>query len=455
MSSETKVQTSPPTESKEALKYYSATQWQLVWWRFRRHRLALTGGYVLLFFALMGLFANFIAPYGTGPLDSMNDTSYPEGKPQWPQFWDEDGFTFQPFFYVTKKVPDPILLQPKPVPLLIPAPAAGCDTAQDALKGAKKEIRSLEDRDALEPYQAAVDTTCYDKVKRSISFFVHGDPYKLFGLIPTDRHLFGAAEIDIDRLSERYGEDEVKKILPDLEKAQEAGYHLFGTGKLGDDLFSQVIFATRTSLSIGVLGVFLAFILALIIGGVAGYFGGWIDYGIQRVTEVVRVIPIIPLYMGLAAAMPKEWSNMQIFFVMSLILGLFGWPTLARRIRSQLLTLRTEDYVLSARLSGASSARIIGRHLLPAFTSYIIVDLVISFPYMILSETALSFVGLGLRRPTLSWGVLLQDAQSVKALEQTPWLFIPVAFVVTAVLAFTILGDGLRDAADPYQVSDS
>lgn len=145
---------------------------------------------------------------------------------------------------------------------------------------------------------------------------------------------------------------------------------------------------------------------------------------------------------------------MQIFFVMSMILGLFGWPTLARRIRSQLLTLRTEDYVLSARLSGARPARIISRHLLPAFTSYIIVDLVISFPYMILSETALSFVGLGLRRPTLSWGVLLQQAQSVKALEQQPWLFIPVIFVVVAVLAFTILGDGLRDAADPYQVSD-
>jgi len=195
--------------------------------------------------------------------------------------------------------------------------------------------------------------------------------------------------------------------------------------------------------------------LALIIGGIAGYFGGWADYVIQRMTEVVRVIPIIPLYMGLAAAMPKEWSNMQIFFVMSMILGLFGWPTLARRIRSQLLTLRTEDYVLSARLSGAKPARIIGRHLLPACTSYIIVDLVISCPYMILSETALSFVGLGLRRPTLSWGVLLQDAQSVKALEQTPWLFIPVIFVVIAVLAFTILGDGLRDAADPYQVSDN
>ena len=443
------------SESQEALKYYSATQWQLVWWRFKRHRLALTGGLVLFLMILMSLFANFLAPYGTGPLDSMNDVSYPEGAPQWPQFFNEDGFVFPPYYVVTKKVPDPILLQPKPVPLLINAPSADCDPAKEALKGAKPQVTDpLQAAAALKPFKDAVDAACFDEITRSIDFFVHGDPYKLLDLISTDRHLFGAGEIDIDGLSEKYGEGEVKKILPDLEKAAEAGYHLFGTGKLGDDLFSQAMFATRTSLSIGVIGVFLAFVLALIIGGIAGYFGGWADYVIQRMTEVVRVIPIIPLYMGLAAAMPKEWSNMQIFFVMSMILGLFGWPTLARRIRSQLLTLRTEDYVLSARLAGARPARIISRHLLPAFTSYIIVDLVISFPYMILSETALSFVGLGLRRPTLSWGVLLQDAQSVKALEQTPWLFIPVIFVVVAVLAFTILGDGLRDAADPYQVSD-
>jgi peptide/nickel transport system permease protein len=165
---------------------------------------------------------------------------------------------------------------------------------------------------------------------------------------------------------------------------------------------------------------------------------------------VVRVVPIIPLYMGLAAAMPKEWSTTQVYFAMTLILGLFGWPTLARRIRSQLLSIRGEDYVIAARLAGARPGRIIGQHMLPSFTSFIIVDLVISFPYMILSETALSFVGLGLRPPTVSWGVLLQQAQSVRVIEQTPWLFIPAVFVVVAVLAFTIIGDGLRDAADPY-----
>jgi peptide/nickel transport system permease protein len=213
------------------------------------------------------------------------------------------------------------------------------------------------------------------------------------------------------------------------------------------------MYATRTSLSIGVLGVLIAFVLALIIGGTAGYAGGWIDYGIQRLTEVVRVIPVIPLYMGLAAAFPAEWSSLQVYFAMTVILGLVGWPTLARRIRGQLLTQRDSDYVIAARVSGASAYRIISLHMLPAFASYIIVDLVISFPYMILAETALSFVGLGLRPPAISWGVLLQDAQNIRTIEQAPWLFMPGFFVVAAVLAFTVLGDGLRDAADPYTVS--
>jgi peptide/nickel transport system permease protein len=226
--------------------------------------------------------------------------------------------------------------------------------------------------------------------------------------------------------------------------------HLWGTDELGRDVFSRTLYATRTSLSIGVMGVMISFVLALIIGGIAGYAGGLGDSAIQRMTEVIRVVPVIPLYMGLAAAMPRDWTTTQVYFAMTLILGLVGWPTLARRIRSQLLSIRNEDYVVAARLAGARPSRIIATHMLPSFTSFIIVDLVISFPYMILSETALSFVGLGLRPPAVSWGVMLQQAQSVRVIEQTPWLFIPAAFVVLAVLAFTLVGDGLRDAADPY-----
>jgi peptide/nickel transport system permease protein len=366
------------TESKEALRYYSATQFQLIWWRFRKHRVAQTGALILIILALAGLFAEFLAPYGgTTRLKDVVLVS-----PQIPRFCNDDGCTLRPFLPGVKSERNPETLR----------------------------------------MEITVDLT----VRRDIYFFVQGESYKLLGLIEMDTHLFGV---------------------------EEGSMHLFGTDSLGRDLFSRALFATRTSLSIGILSVLISFVLALIIGGTAGFFGGWIDYGIQRLTEIVRVVPVIPLYMGLAAAFPKEWSTTQVYFAMTLVLSVVGWPTLSRRIRGKLLSLRGEDYVIAARLAGAGPSRIIGRHLLPAFTSYIIVDLVISFPYMLLSETALSFVGLGLRPPAMSWGVLLQDAQTVRAIEQAPWLFIPAAFVVTAVLSFTVLGDGLRDAADPYQVS--
>ncbi|NJN18459.1 MAG: ABC transporter permease [Oscillochloris sp.] len=365
-------------ESAATLRYYSASQWQLVWWRFRRHRAALVGGTILLVMALTGLFAGFLAPYG----GETRNTEYLLGPPQPLRFWDANGFSLRPFVHGVTTARDPITLRRIPT---------------------------------IDP-----ETRWY------LQFFVRGEPYQLLGVIGSDIRLFGA------------GADNV---------------HFFGTDELGRDLFSRTMYATGTSLSIGVLGVLIAFVLALLIGGIAGYAGGWLDYGIQRMTEIVRVIPVIPLYMGLAAAFPSEWSSLQVYFAMTLILGLVGWPTLARRIRGQLLALRDEDYVVAARLAGAGPGRLIGVHLLPAFTSYIIVDLVISFPYMLLSETALSFVGLGLRPPAISWGVLLQEAQNVRTIAQAPWLFIPAAFVVTAVLAFTIVGDGLRDAADPYTVS--
>ncbi len=372
-----------PLEPKRAedagkLKYYTASQWQLVWWRFKKHRLAMAGALVLFVMGFCGLFSGFMAPYGV----TTRDMSYLQGGPQLPRFFDHKGFSLRPFVQGVTTRRDPVTL------------------------------RKIAVKDP--------DTRWY------IQFFVSGESYRMWGLIDTDIHLFGV---------------ENGKI------------HLFGTDELGRDLYSRTLFATGTSLSIGILGVFTAFVLALIIGGIAGYAGGTVDYVIQRVTEIVRVIPIIPLYMGLAAAFPKEWSNDQVYFAMTMIFGLIGWPTLARRIRSHLLSQRSEDFVLAAELSGASAGRIITRHLLPSFTSYIIVDLIISFPYMILSETALSFIGLGLRPPSVSWGILLQDAQNIRAIEQAPWFFIPAVFVVVAVLAFTILGDGLRDAADPYSVT--
>lgn len=364
-------------EREKRLKYYSASQWTLIWWRFRRHRAAMLAASLLIFMGILGIFAEFVAPY----TPTTRDTKYLDGAPQIPMFCDHNGCSATPFVHGVKTKRDLVTLRA----ISIPDP----------------------------------ETRVY------VKFFATGESVDLFGFLPIKTHLFGL--------------DDPKAKL-----------HLWGTDDLGRDVFSRTIYATRTSLSIGVMGVLIAFVLALIIGGIAGYAGGMVDNIIQRVTEVVRVVPIIPLYMGLAAAMPKEWSTTEVYFAMTLILGLFGWPTLARRIRSQLLSIRSEDYVIAARLAGARPFRIITQHMLPSFTSFIIVDLVISFPYMILSETALSFVGLGLRPPTVSWGVLLQQAQSVRVIEQTPWLFIPAIFVVVAVLAFTVVGDGLRDAADPY-----
>jgi len=362
-------------ERRARERYYSASQWTLIWWRFRRHRMAMAGAAVLATMAILGLFAEFFAPYGP----TQRNATYLSGPPMVPMFCDHNGCSLRPFVHGTRTERDPVTLRSRSVP---------------------------------DP-----------ETRLHVQFLVEGPRTHLMGVIPIERRLFG---LDEGRL------------------------HLWGTDSLGRDIFSRTLYATRTSLSIGVLGVLISFFLALSIGGAAGYFGGALDYSIQRLTEIIRVIPVIPLYMGLAAAMPREWSTTQVYFAMTLILGAVGWPTLARRIRSQLLSIRNEDYVVAARLAGAKPRRIIAQHMLPSFTSFIIVDLVISFPYMILAETALSFVGLGLRPPAVSWGVMLQDAQSIRAIEQAPWLFIPAVFVVVAVLAFTVIGDGLRDAADPY-----
>lgn len=260
-----------------------------------------------------------------------------------------------------------------------------------------------------------------------LEFFVRSEPYRLWGLIPARTHLFGVTG---------------------------GGYvHLFGTDQLGRDLFSRTFYGARISLSIGVVGVMLTLFLGVLFGGLAGYLGGLTDRVVQRVIEVLQSLPTLPLWMALSAALPVAWSSIGVYFGITIILSLFGWPALARQVRGRFLSLREEDFVISARLLGASRLRVIFRHMLPSFTSHIITTATLAVPGMILGETALSFLGIGLRPPVVSWGVLMQQAQNYQVIVMTPWLLIPGLFVVLAVTAFNLLGDGLRDAADPYNTA--
>jgi peptide/nickel transport system permease protein len=353
-----------------------ASYWQLVWWRFRRHRLALIGLATLGLLLVISLLAEFVAPYGP----HERSRRYTQGPPMGVHLIGTAGdLHLRPFVYARKSQRDPVTLR----------------------------LSSVVDENEIWPLQ----------------FFVRGERYDFWGLFESDIHLFGT----------------------------DGGFiHLFGTDQLGRDVFSRVVYATRVSLSVGAIGVAFAFVLGIFFGGIAGYLGGLVDEAIMRMIEFIRSIPTLPLWLALAAALPREWTSLQVYLAITFILAFIGWTHLARRVRSKLLSLRDEDYVVAARLSGCSHARIIGRHMLPSFMSYMIVDLTISFPYIILAETALSFLGLGLREPVVSWGVLLYSAQNVRSLVLMPWLLIPGLFVVIAVLAFNFIGDGLRDAADPY-----
>ena len=257
-----------------------------------------------------------------------------------------------------------------------------------------------------------------------IRFLVRGDRYKMWGLVESDLHLIGIAEGTLA---------------------------LFGTDPLGRDLMSRTIWAMRISLSIGLIGVALSFILGCLLGGISGFFGGPVDMAIQRIIDFLVSIPTLPLWMALSAALPPEWPQLRIYFGITVILSLFGWPGLARTVRGKLIASREEDFVMAARIAGTGELKTIVNHLLPSFLSYLIVNITLSIPGMILGETALSFIGLGLRPPTVSWGVLLQDAQNIRTLYHTPWLLLPGLFVIVVVLSFNFLGDGLRDSADPYQ----
>jgi peptide/nickel transport system permease protein len=389
--------TAVPVASDEARRrkeaYFTASQSQLIWARFKRNRSAMIALIALVMMILMGFFASFLGPYD--PTVAGRDTEYENGAPQIPQFWDENGFSFRPFVYGTER---------------------------------KRSIET----------NFRWVTTINKDERRYIYFFVDGYEWNLIDT-RIDLPILGI-DFDIKAFSSN-------KHLFGTEVGM---VHLFGTDSSGKDIFSRTLHAIWTSLAVGTIGVLLSFVLALVIGGVAGYFGGWIDGVIQMVTDAIRTVPVIPLFMAIAAFIPQTWSSETRFFFISCVIGLLNWPTLARRIRTHLLTERSQEYVLAAQLSGASSGHIIRRHLLPSFTSYIIVDLMISFPYMVRAETALSFIGLGLKDPVNSLGSLLQNVSKADVLLNYQWYMIPVFFFVALVLAFVYVGDGLRDAADPY-----
>jgi len=355
-----------------------ATQRQLIWWRFKKHKLAVVSLFIVALFYLVAVFADFLAY--TDPEASDSRRGYIP--PQTITWFDADG-AFRPHVHGLKGVRD--------------------------MRTFKLVYKIDETR------------------KVYIKFFAEGYPYHLLGFIPANRHL-----LSFDT------------------SVPENGLFLLGTDVQGRDVWSRLMVATRVSLSIGLAGVTISLFLGILFGGVSGLYGGTVDTAIQRLIELVRSIPTIPLWLGLAAALPNTWSSLQVYFAITIIISLIGWTDLARVVRGRFLSLREEDFIVAAELMGASRMRVIFRHMLPSFTSHIIAAVSLALPAMIISETSLSFLGLGLRPPAISWGILLQDAQSVQTLAIAPWLLIAAVPVITVILAFNFLGDGLRDAADPY-----
>jgi peptide/nickel transport system permease protein len=371
---ETPIEEKPGEE-----KIYVAPPWLLMWWKFRKHKMALISGVLIIFFYLVALFCEFFAPYN--PEEKF--IRYKLAPPTTVHIMDAQGNLHLPFVY--------------------------------------KIVRTRDDTTLRSSFTEDTST------RYPIRFFVQGPKYKLWGVFPSTLHLYG---LDVPQ--------------------EEQGIFLFGADRLGRDMASRVIYGARISLSIGLIGVIVSLILGIIIGGISGYYGGRVDVLIQRVIEFIRSIPQIPLWMSLSAAMPATWPVIRIYFGITIILSLISWTGLARVVRGRFLAMREEDFITAARLSGSSEFRIITRHMVPSFLSYIIANLTLAIPAMIISETGLSFIGLGLRAPAISWGVLLQEAQNLRSIVFSPWVFAPAVAVIVSVLAFNFLGDGLRDAADPY-----
>ena len=359
----------------EQEKYYFASQLRLIWWKFKRHRVGLYSAIFLSVFYVIIAFAEFFAPYDLAHRHIDDIYSPPQGI----HFF-EDGKFVGPRVY--------------------------------------QRVRTLNMEILKREYSNNMDKSY------PIEFFCDGDPYTLWGLFESRKHLFCAGE--------------------------GGKFFVLGTDRLGRDMFSRIIYGARISLTIGLIGITVSFVLGITIGGLAGYYGGWVDVVVQRIIEVLQSIPSIPLWLALAAILPVTWSPILVYFGITVILGLLDWTGLARAVRSKLLSLREEDYVLASQLLGAKPKRIITRHLVPGFLSHLIASATITIPAMILGETSLSFLGLGLRPPITSWGVLLNEAQNINVIVLYPWLIMPVVPVILVILAYNFMGDGLRDAADPY-----
>ncbi len=354
-----------------------ASNWLLVWWRFRKNRLAVFSAIVLIAFYVIVLVPDFFA------------TQDPEATAATQAFIPMQGISF--------------------------SDSSGINLTVPAVVG-KRNLVTLR-----------MEWKIDDTKRVPIRFITPGFKYKILGFIETDIHLIGTAD----------------------PKSEDKLY-LFGTDRLGRDQWSRMMYGTRTSMTVGLLAVVLSVILGVLLGGISGYFGGWPDMIIQRLIELLQSLPTIPIWLAMTAALPQDWRPDQVFFAITIILAFFGWTTLAREVRGRFLSLREEDFVLAADLAGCSQLRIITHHMVPAFMSHIIATSTLAIPTIIILETSLSYLGLGMRPPAISWGVLLQEAQNIQTVAQAPWLLLPGVFVIIAVLAFNLVGDGLRDAADPY-----
>lgn len=369
----------PKTDNID-LEIEVASQAKLIWWRFRKHKLANISLVVLLLVYFIAVFTEFLAPYDA----NFYNSNYVFVPPQRLRFWgrSEGKTRIAPYVYDFTTAIDPVSYR------------------RTAVMNMDKKIY--------------------------LSFFTKGERYKMWGVIPGQRHFLAPSN-------------------------PEEVFFLLGTDRLGRCNLSRIIHGTRVSMSIGLIGVAMSLVFGIVLGGISGYYRGVVDNVIQRVIEFIRSIPTIPLWMGLAAAIPINWSPLQVYFTITLILSLVGWTGLARVVRGRFLALRTEDFVLAARLDGCPEMRIILRQMVPSFLSHIIASISLAIPGMILSETALSFIGIGLRPPAVSWGVMLQEAQNIRSVAYYPWLlFVPAVPILITVLSFNFLGDGLRDAADPY-----